>query len=261
MDRLTRVPLRCILVFFVYAIPCFPAFSFTDDAACASKWSAFLGELSVSHKSLEPIYQNLINTCDDEFKNRIHATIAVQTVLSYKEARHAMFSEIDNNEGVVCTVYTNYCIKTNDIPNANIVNAEHAWPQSMGSQGIAKSDLHHLYPTQSDVNSIRGNDPYCNVKKVVWEKDGSRIGDDENGVRCFEPRHEDKGDIARSLFYFSLRYKLPIDPDQEDVLREWILLDPVSDDETERHRRIVEKQNNRNPLVDHSEFSRFVEDF
>lgn len=232
-----------------------------NDASCIAKWNDFLNDLSSQHRSLEPIYQDLVNTCDDEFKNRVNKIISTQDVLSYKEARHAMFSHIENNDGLVCSIYVDYCMKTNDIPNANVMNTEHAWPQSMGSQGIAKSDLHHLFPTESKVNSRRNNHPYCYVDNVTWEQDGSRLGSDAHGTKCFEPRDLDKGDIARAMLYFSVRYQISIDENQEAAFKDWILLDPVSNDEIERHQRIVETQNNRNPFIDHPEFSRFVDDF
>ena len=44
------------------------------------------------------------------------------------------------------------------------INCEHTWPQSMGAnQEPQKSDLHHLYPCKSNVNSSRGNHPYSEI--------------------------------------------------------------------------------------------------
>ena len=96
---------------------------------------------------------------------------------------------------------------------------------------------------------------------VMWQQDGSKYGDDNGGARCFEPRDGDKGDIARTMMYFSVRYQLPIDGAQEANFRRWNTVDPVSPDESLRHDKTVELQHNRNPFVDYPGFADFVEDF
>ena len=59
-----------------------------------------------------------------------------------------MFGEVDNENGKVRLVYTGVEFATTEIPNANVVNTEHTWPQSKfknatGShKGKMKADLH-----------------------------------------------------------------------------------------------------------------------
>ena len=44
------------------------------------------------------------------------------------------------------------------------MDCEHLWPQSMGAgDEPQKSDLHHLFPCKSNVNSSRGNHPYADI--------------------------------------------------------------------------------------------------
>ena len=54
------------------------------------------------------------------------------------------------------------------------MNTEHTWPQSKGATGAAKSDLHHLFPTDSKANSIRGNHPFGIVTGAVSWSDPRR---------------------------------------------------------------------------------------
>ena len=80
-----------------------------------------------------------------------------------------MYSEIDIKPGNQLTgVYSGYTI-TLDLsqdPSTNAynqgINCEHTWPQSLGAGSEPmKSDMHHLFPTRSNVNSSRGNDPFA----------------------------------------------------------------------------------------------------
>ena len=103
--------------------------------------------------------QELIDYLIDNYKT--------SNVLSYNSARDAMYGYIDNYNGTVECVYTEYSI--DNVPNNNPrpyvyengIDCEHLWPQSMyeGTQPM-KSDIHHLRPSKSNVNGSRGNKPY-----------------------------------------------------------------------------------------------------
>lgn len=185
-----------------------------------------------------------------------------QRALGYKSAKEVMFEKIDNHDGEVCCVYSETsCIRTKNVPKHTIMNAEHTWPQSKGAVGIAKSDLHHLYPTKSNVNSIRSNFPFCEVTRAKWQGGGSYMGTDSKGQTCFEPPDEHKGNVARSMFYFSLRYNHKIDKDQEAILRKWNENDPVDKAELLRHKGVEDHQNNTNVFVLKPELVSKVSDF
>ena len=72
---------------------------------------------------------------------------------------------------------------------------------------------------------------------------------------------EHKGNVARALFYFSVRYKMPINADEEEVLRRWHALDPVDADEIQRNEIVFETQRNRNPFIDMPELANYIKNF
>lgn len=182
--------------------------------------------------------------------------------LSYKEAKSLMFSRIDNDNGEVCCVYSEqYCLRTSKTPNHTKMNAEHTWPQSKGATGIAKSDLHHLFPTVSQINSARSNYPFCEVSRVKWQQNGSKVGYNSRGTLCFEPPTEHKGNVARAMFYFSVRYNHSIDSDEEMFLRKWHKESPIDAIELERHSNVVKHQNNENVFITNPELVDLVTNF
>ena len=96
------------------------------------------------------------------------------TVLGYDGARKILFGKIhikkDNNGYFIRDVYCNKIftagnanVGPNAIPSNNKINCEHTWPQSKFNRSVdketQKSDLHHLYPTDSHANGVRGNFP------------------------------------------------------------------------------------------------------
>ncbi len=214
------------------------------------------------------IYKNdrddkIVPHCDGEGKCYEHKSIG------YRGARKVLFGKIhlrEDSEGYY--VQDVYCRKKvtrrmsnvgpNIIPNNNVINCEHTWPQSRFSRsfdkGLQKSDLHHLYPTDSKANSVRGNNEFAEVDgDMLRDCDGSYTGVEKWQGGYFEPPSEHKGNVARALFYFSIRYKLKISRKEEEYLRRWHNLDPVDANETERNELIHKVQGNRNPFIDYPE--------
>ncbi|UYL09434.1 endonuclease [Bdellovibrio sp. SKB1291214] len=145
-------------------------------------------------------------------------------------------------------------------PDGNILNTEHTWPQSRFSnefnKNMQKSDLHHLYPTDNEMNSTRGNYEFGEVvqdaKKLKCPV--SRFGKPAGGGNdVFEPPTAHKGNVARALFYFATNYGMHISPRQEAFLRKWHKEDPVDQEEMNRNVEIFKVQGNRNPFIDHPE--------
>lgn len=154
------------------------------------------------------------------------------------------------------------------IPNNNIINIEHTWPQSRFSRRYSddaqKSDLHHLFPTDSQINSIRGNNPFGEVSQDTHSLDcpASRFGIGSAGTDdVFEPPTNHKGNVARALFYFSVRYEMPISSSEEAILRKWHQEDPVDEFEYQRNGKIFELQKNRNPFIDFPDLVDNINDF
>ncbi|MFW5841726.1 MAG: endonuclease [Bacillota bacterium] len=156
---------------------------------------------------------------------------------SYDAAKYIL-EESDrdpDNPNNIILVYTRESIKGAwDYPNWN---REHVWPQSKLNGSGAKSDVHHLKPSDVQENSSRGNLPF-----------GTTGG-------TYEPPDEVKGDIARIVFYMDARYdELSINSStigDLSMLLEWHINDPVDDFERNRNDVIYSYQNNRNPFIDH----------
>ncbi|MFO7660586.1 MAG: endonuclease, partial [Candidatus Cloacimonadaceae bacterium] len=89
-------------------------------------------------------------------------------------------------------------------------------------------------------------------------------------TNSWEPRDEEKGDVARMVLYMSVRYEgtdTTYDLEMQDItptvgayygklstLLNWHVTDPPDSWERRRNNRIHERQGNRNPFVDHPEF-------
>lgn len=154
------------------------------------------------------------------------------------------------------------------VPDSTIMNVEHTWPQSKFTgkypKDLQKADLHHLFPTDSKMNSTRGNFDFGEVNHDEGRVNcnASRFG---TGVgasgKIFEPPQDHKGHVARALFYFSIRYDMPISPANEQILKKWNAQFPVDDEEKLRNEEIFKVQGNRNPFVDYSELASSISDF
>ncbi|NTX36994.1 endonuclease [Myxococcus sp. CA033] len=182
-------------------------------------------------------------------------------VKSYTEARKVIFGELDVVNGKVACVYTGREIEGGKLPKNSDMNVEHTWPQSKGATGVAKSDLHHLFPTDSKTNAKRGNWPFGEVVNVKWSENGAKFGTDAQGRTVFEPPDSHKGNVARAMFYFSSTYSKPIPDAEEAVLREWNDLDVVDTAEHARNQRVSDIQGNVNQFVEHEDLVDRIKDF
>jgi len=206
----------------------------------------------------------------------LNTNYKTSTTLGYNQARDVMYSIIDlEDDNTLKGIYTNYTITIdpNQDPrpqtNAQNMNCEHSWPQSMGAGSEPqKSDLHHLYPCRGNVNSSRGNKPYAEIDDNDTDKwwrfdyyetsipsqyiDEFSEVDNDNGK--FEPREVVKGNIARGMFYFFTIYNDEADhnffEEQKYFLNLWDKQDPVDDIELARTLSIATYQDDIvNPFV------------
>lgn len=197
--------------------------------------------------------------------------------LGYNPAKRVLFGQLHlakNNMGyyvkdLYCEIEYTSGVGPGNIPDQNQLNCEHTWPQSKFTGSfpteLQKSDLHHLFPTDSKANSTRGNFEFAdvtenqNLKGCGASKSGPSTT--SGGHTYFEPPLTHKGNVARAVFYFSIRYKMPIGHAQEEFLRRWNDLDPVDDAEMVRNAAIEKLQGNRNPFIDHPEYIDAISDF
>ncbi len=245
--------------------------STNDGCTCISGFHLENGICIENTNECPNEYQEALTLFNNDLKSELFDMVKNHTVLNYDdEAKPQMFGYIDNENGKVRCVYTAeyYDIPVGTMPNQNNFNCEHSWPQSMGAQSEpAKSDLHHLFPTYSKVNSERSNYPFgipvtqvesfCNTEGTYCSKKGKN----SSNQIVFEPADEHKGDVARAMMYFSIRYDMRIDSMQEEVFKQWNILDPVSENEIIRNEKIKALQHNSNPFIDCSKLVDNISDF
>lgn len=211
-------------------------------------------------------YRNTQGLAGRALVQALHDTIAKHTDLGYDTARDHLFADVadtDDND-IVEDIYTGEAftgVRDRGSASKHNLNTEHTWPQSLGAQGAARSDLHHLQSSDAGINGSRGSHPYGTVAGSPTFQfpaiDGkTRIGEDARGLTVCEPRPGVRGDIARGLLYFYVVYgghdstSLKNFVNEVRTLVAWHDLDPVDAAERERNERVWQVQGNRNPFID-----------
>jgi len=193
--------------------------------------------------------------------------------------------EDPNNTNNIIEIYTGWSVpKYHSGGSTTEWNREHTWSKSHGDFGDirpAGTDLHHLRPCDATVNSSKGNKDFDNGGNEYV--DSSPYPGYSGNTACYttsttwEPRPEEKGDVARMMMYMAMRYEgtdtfydLEL-VDYSDsspsgqpyygklsTLLAWHEQDPPDDWEDRRNERIWERQGNRNPFIDHPEFAQML---
>ncbi len=185
------------------------------------------------------------------------------------------------------------------------INQEHIWAKShgfdvkgAGQSGGARGDPMHLWAGNGWANNVHSNNFFAFVDKT---RDYTDCGDKYQSIpenlsgysrtlggneKVFEPQDDDKGDIARAIFYMAARYNYysgededPIDGNNPNLvllndlsendrtgtsasdnpfgmgllsdLLAWNKLDPVDEYEVHRNNLLYKNYtNNRNPFID-----------
>ena len=211
-----------------------------------------------------------------ELQFKIAEEYSPEQTLGYRQGRDVLYTQIDNQDGVVTGIYTGYSANIppdSDSPRNDAtqqhINAEHIYPQSKGAKGRAKSDLHSLYASRDKVNSARSNNQFAEIEDSLtkkWFREDEELRTrpteliDEYSEsltnQSFEPREEKKGDVARAMFYFYTVYRFQADeadanffPSQKETLCHWNEDDPIDNEELERSHLVASYQGNENPFV------------
>ncbi|MCK1797553.1 endonuclease [Streptomyces sp. XM4193] len=208
----------------------------------------------------------------DELKTALNGIISEQEVLSYSDVWDAL-KQTDEDPADSSSVVLFYSgessPKDNNGGDQGNWNREHVWAKSHGDFGTSPgpgTDIHHLRPTDVQVNSIRGNKDFDNGGEPVEGAPGNSTDNDS-----WEADDEVKGDVARMIFYMATRYEgtdsfpdLEVNDQVENgsaplhgklsVLKEWHEADPPSDFEKNRNDVIFDIQKNRNPFIDNPEW-------
>jgi len=220
-------------------------------------------------------YADAIGKTGAQLEAALHDIISTgDTPVSYDTVWTAL-KQTDQDPGNSANVIALYSgksmAKSNNGGGVDQWNREHVWAQSHGGFGTTTgpgTDLHHLRPEDVTVNSARGNLDFDQGGTQNAEAPGNYA--DGNS---WEPRDAVKGDVARMIFYMSVRYEggdgfadLEVNDlvgngsaphiGRVSVLLQWSSQDPPSAFEQRRNDVIHETwQHNRNPFVDHPEWA------
>lgn len=222
------------------------------------------------------------------------------------------------NDPYVRALYRNYSseyIETSKVKalsdhTSNGINREHVWPNSMGfsgtnnnQKGPAFNDAHHLMSGDGYINQTLHNN-YCygyvdtTKEYIVGNKPfltnnyrGSSLFDPTSTIKVFQPQKEDRGNIARAIFYMAACYNNysgnetisdedpflaianevidgvtcsststnPVSIGITHDLLMWHKEDPVDSFEIHRNNLICRNyQFNRNPFIDYPEWVDYI---
>ncbi|MBQ8288609.1 MAG: endonuclease [Clostridia bacterium] len=188
-------------------------------------------------------------------------------ITSYDDCKnYAVKTDCENNDGRIVTIYSSHSTTNSTYNNGQGWNREHVWPKSLGgfeTKG-AGADLHHIRPSESLINSTRGNMLYGNVSsgKSVFGNLSSSLGGYYSGG-YFEPLDNVKGDVARICLYLYVRWADEYPKcanitnvfQSVDVLLDWCEQDPVDTWEMGRNEVVGAIQGNRNVFIDYPEYA------
>lgn len=176
-------------------------------------------------------YQNITATSGKPLAGQLHDLITSthKTYTTYDDnGRNGYQQETDryyeNSSPVSGYIYEFYSgVKWPDGWNSNAgntnggYNREHVWCQShstglWGEKG-GGADMHHIRPSETRLNSARGNNPFGEIANRESHKTYAKFGNDLTYALggyvsggTFEPLDNKKGDVARIVLYLYLHY-------------------------------------------------------
>lgn len=202
-------------------------------------------------------------------KDRLKRLYKDHKVMSYATARTHMYNDIDCADGEIFLIYggSTYPWKCGGTkkPSATDVNCEHLIPQStFGKKSPMVSDVNHLFPAPAKLNSVRSNYKFAEVdysECAQFCKDDScstskPSNPDEYSCltksKEWMPRKDDRGRIARAIFYFYTMYDDYHISTVGDVetFKDWNKKYAPDAIEKARNEAVNKTQGNRNPYID-----------
>ena len=233
--------------------------------------------LSLSAIAAKPKKEVVWNEYRIEIKNM--TLKSHKPLTNYSRSRKYIMQEIhlkSDAEGyyvhdVYCNINYRERVAPDSMPSSGLINIEHTMPKKNFNDDLSYfeqvSDLHNLYPTNSKANSVRGHKDFSDLSGNATSSSlegcsASKYGYNfDAGAKGFEPPSEQKGNVARALFYFSVRYDITIGEHEEALMRLWNILDPVDSFERSRNDKIEKIQGNRNPFIDDAQYADLISNF
>jgi Endonuclease I/Secretion system C-terminal sorting domain len=247
--------------------------------------AAPLNNAVTSSGSMQPSnYYNAINTTSTTFVNDLTLLTNPHTDRFYSNYGPYMVTKFwardtTNGQRVVTCVYSGENLVYTE-PFAWVTfSREHTYsfswmPSNPNTNTPEYSDYFNLYPVnQDDANAVRSNYPLGEVVNVTFSYLGSKYGQDANGRTVYEPRDDQKGDAARSLFYMATCYNStvadwsfpnPISTSimygqDQNLLKAWHYQDLPDAREIAKNDYIDSLQGNRNPFIDSVNYACYID--
>ena len=192
----------------------------------------------------EGYYALLNDVTIDLWYDTLQEMIQSYTYVSYGDARDILqdSDEDPNNQDNVLLIYNRASVLSTW--DAGMTwNREHVWPRSKLPNSTAEADLHLLRASNPSLNSSRSNYSF-----VDGEGEARIIGSG------WYPGDEDRGDVARIVFYVLMMWETNINLiGNLETFIKWHEEDPVDEFEIQRNQVIYAYQRNRNPFIDYPE--------
>ena len=245
-----------------------------------------LSAQAIAYYSGDHSIEKLSGLSGEELKRSLFSLMSDTATgwVSYKNlTKYWVYTDAeDGKAGTVLFYADEYPITGRQVAKENTtISREHVWPKAHASfhESGGGADLHHLRPSDSIVNSKRGDFCMGTVDKSAKSTeeilfDGKVVGWRDKAADRFEPLDNVKGDIARIYLYVYVRWEEPNlftddaskqeDGDKNDgrrvidsldTLLAWIEADPVDTWEMSRNDLIEQVQGNRNVFIDHPEYA------
>lgn len=267
--------MKKILVFLLLFISCFTIYlvNNTKEVVAATTDSYYSG------------VENL--TGDDLLEKLAQITLTNHTYKTTYDDLRNMYAKTDadpNNPNNIILFYSGASYDST-WEQGNTWNREHVWPKDLANDQYgnnkAGSDIHHIRPTFTAVNSDRGNKKFTDFEFI--NSSGSEVI--YRGYSCgfmsssyWEPADNVKGDTARILMYMIMHYAKSITANKSfsyaidinisqvvyagggdskawELLLQWNKEDSVDDWEAKRNEECAKITGTRNPFIDHPEFA------
>lgn len=241
---------------------------------------------STTEEIVETGYYADVSGYGQTLKNSLHQLL--RTTHTTKYSYNALLTQLPytdedpNNSSRIIEIYTGWSVpKSSSGGGVTDWNREHTWSKSHGDFGEtppAGTDLHHMRPCDATVNSAKSNRDFDNGGTLYI--DASPPSGYSGNTGCYsstytwEPRDEDKGDVARMMMYMAVRYEgtdTSYDLELVDAINTsgpnygklstllaWHVQDPPDARELQRNERIFERQGNRNPFIDRPQYAAMI---
>jgi endonuclease I len=232
-------------------------------------------QIGTYYKSIKASSTNLLSQLTDLINNH--------TFVSYFNFKQTMMNQFEVKDTTAGKSYVT-CVYTGEkkvftdpfewtsLGYSREHTYSHSWMPTYPCDSPEKpeyTDQHNLFPTNfQKANKPRSNLAFMDITgDTVYSYLGGNVG--YNGSQLvYEPRDEQKGNIARAIFYMATCYNgvlgnnwhIPPTKDYPDIiqneesLKNWHFNDLPDNYEIARHEYIYSLQGNRNPFIDSIQF-------